>query len=225
MTPAPFEIDHLFVFVERGAPDARRLDRAGLRPSYRRRHIGQGTANICYCFDNAYLELLWVADEAEINTPAVARTRLAERADWRRTGASPFGIALRTASAEAPLPFETWDYAAPFLPQGMILPVARASDDPRQPFLFRSPGTARPDAWTGDRANERQVQAGLREIVAIRLGLPSSVPPSPALKTLEAAGLLSIATDSDAASAVLTLSGAESRPTRRLSLPGLDWLD
>lgn len=225
VTAAALDIDHLFVFVAPGAPEARRLDRAGLRPSYRRRHTGQGTANICYCFDNAYLELLWVADEAEIRSLKIARTRLAERADWRRSEASPFGIAVRTASVESPLPFETWDYHAPFLPDGRTIAVALASEDPRQPLLFRSPGTVRPDAWTDDRANDRQIHAGLREIVAVHLNSPPSVAPSPALKTLEDAGLLSLGTGGDTPGAVLTLSGAAGHPPRRLSLPGLDWLD
>ena len=225
VTAATLDIDHLFVFVAPGAPDARRLDKAGLRPSYRRRHTGQGTANICYCFDNAYLELLWVADEVEIRSPNIARTRLAERADWRRSGASPFGIAVRTASVEIPLPFETWDYDAPFLPGGTTMAVAIASEDPRQPLLFRSPGTARPDAWTGDRTNDRQIHAGLREIIAVHLSLPPSVAPSPALETLEDASLLSLGTGGDTPGAVLTLSGATGQPARRLSLPELDWLN
>ena len=162
------ELDHVFVFVTPGAPEAAAL---GLCESYRRRHPGQGTANVCYCFDNAYLELLWVTDRAELTAPAVARTRLAERADWRRTGASPFGIALRGPDPDTPLPFESWDYAAPFLPAGMAIPVAVASDDPRQPFLFRSPGTARPDTWPddagGSRAGARQRPIGLAEIAAV----------------------------------------------------------
>lgn len=56
---ASLALDHLFVFVEPGAPERAALERAGLRESFRRRHPGQRTANVCFCFDNAYLELLW----------------------------------------------------------------------------------------------------------------------------------------------------------------------
>ncbi|WP_414639299.1 hypothetical protein [Archangium sp.] len=40
--------------------------------------------------------MLWVVDGAELASPAVTPTRLAERAAWRSTGACPFDIALRT---------------------------------------------------------------------------------------------------------------------------------
>ena len=44
-------IDHVFVFPRDLAALRRRLESFGLEPSFRRQHPGQGTANICYCFD------------------------------------------------------------------------------------------------------------------------------------------------------------------------------
>ena len=52
------------MFVQPGAPELTRLTDAGLRESFRRDHPGQGTTNVCCCFDNAYLELLWLHDPA-----------------------------------------------------------------------------------------------------------------------------------------------------------------
>ena len=57
---AAIELDHLLVFVEpaEAAPGGavfERLAALGLEPSFARRHAGQGTANLCYAFDNAYL--------------------------------------------------------------------------------------------------------------------------------------------------------------------------
>ena len=45
-------------------------------------------------FENGFLELIWA--DAAYQWPAAARRqqRFAERAAWRRTGASPFGVAL-----------------------------------------------------------------------------------------------------------------------------------
>ncbi|MFL5355984.1 VOC family protein [Archangium sp.] len=224
MSPAP-QLCHVFVFIERGAPEAARLEAAGLRESVRRRHVGQGTANVCYCFDNAFLELVWAEDEAELTGPTVARTRLAERARWRETGASPFGIALRTAP-DQPLPFPTWDYRPPYLPAGMAIPVALASEDPRQPMVFRSPGSARPDGWTDGRAGDRQRPAGLAEIIGIELDLPTHVPPGEALRRLAEAGLLTLGTsDTGQSRMVLSLSRVDGGPPRRLALPELRWLD
>jgi hypothetical protein len=211
------EIDHVFVFTRPGAPEAAALEAAGLRESFRRAHPGQGTGNVCYCFDDAYLELLWVVDPDELASPAVAPTRLAERAAWERTGACPFGIALRGAG---PMPFATWDYRAPFLPADMAIPVAEASADPAQPFLFRSPGTSRPDAWTDGRAGMRQAAAGLAGMGAVHLDVPAGVRPAPALAALERAGLLTVATGASAWSMRLSPARAGGGAPLRLALPG-----
>jgi len=207
---------HVFVFVSPGAREAAAgLEAAGLRESFRRSHPGQGTANACWCFDNAYLELLWADDGAALAGPAVTRTRLAERARWRGTGASPFGIAVRGAT-----PFAAWDYRPPYLPAGMSIPVALSSEDPRQPFLFRSPGDARPDAWTDGRAGGRQAAAGLAEITGVHLDV--TVSPTDDLRGLEAAGLLTLGR-AEAPRMVVTLSRGDGGPPRRLSLPDFRW--
>lgn len=214
-----WSIDHLFVFVAPGALEAAALTRLGLVESFRRAHPGQGTANVCFCFDNAYLELLWVADADEAATCALARCGLAARADWRRTGASPFGIALRSADPGAAAPFPCWDYAAPFLPAGMAIPVATAGDDPRQPLLFRSPGNARPDRWTDGRAGARQTVAGLAEIVSARLGFPEGVAPDPAFEMLAARGLIDLDRRGTAPTMELELSRANGGARACLRLP------
>jgi len=224
MSLARVSLDHIFVFVEPGASEAAGLERAGLRENIRRTHPGQGTANVCYWFDNAFLELLWVADEAEVTSPSIAPTRLAERAAWRSTGATPFGIALRTEPAQAPLPFATWDYRPPYLPPGLAIPVAQLSRDPRQPMLFRSPGATRPDQLTGDRASERQRGAGLAEITALHLTLPPGVEPAAELRQLEQSGLLTLGTEGNGPRLILTLSRVDGGPPKRLSLPDFRWL-
>lgn len=222
MVGAAVEVDHVFVMVWPEAPEAAGLAAAGLCESFRRDHPGQGSTNACYCFDNAYLELLWLRDPAEALRPPAARLRLVERADWRTTGASPFGIALRTIPGTA-LPFATWDYAAPFLPAGVTIPVAVGSDDPRQPLLFRSPGSQRPDQWSDSRAGARQGSAGLAEIVHLRLDLPGGVGLSVPLTRLQEAGLLSLGS-APAHRMILSLSRSAGAP-RRLSLPTFTWPD
>ncbi len=200
------ELDHVFVLVEPDAPEAARL--APLAESFRRRHEGQGTANVCYCFDNAYLELLWAVDSAELADPAVSRTRLGDRARWKKNGASPFGIAVRH---HGPLPFATWTYRPPMLPDGIA--VAIDSDDPRQPFVFRSPG----DAW---KEAPRQDEAGLVAIAGVVLEGPR---PAPALRALAEAGVVRLATAAEPRM-ILELSHRDGG-VRRLSLPDFVWLD
>ncbi|MEO0814134.1 MAG: VOC family protein, partial [Myxococcota bacterium] len=59
------ELDHVFVMISDGVRQHRALEALGLVETYRRIHPGQGTKNICYAFENAFLELLWVHDEHE----------------------------------------------------------------------------------------------------------------------------------------------------------------
>ncbi len=215
---------HVFVFVEPEAPEARQLDDLGLCESCRRDHPGQGTANVCYCFDNAYLELLWVTDQAAVSSPIISRTGLAERADWRNNGANAFGIALR---GDNPAPYPTWDYTPPYLPDGVSIPVALSSDDPTQPLLFMSPGNARPDQWKDGRAGERQRAVGLTEISALELTLAHGVTPSPDLQNLVDLGILTLADREPDAKPTLVLSISQSNggPDRRLELPTMKWLE
>jgi len=203
---------HVFVFVEDQAAALAALDSCGLAESFRRRHPGQGTANVAACFDNAYLELLWAEDPAELASTLVARTRLSERSRWRETGACPFGIGMRGR-----LPFPCWDYRASFLPEGAAIQVALASDDPRQPFLFRSPGTGLPDELAG----QRQKASGLAEISGIHLDLP--VGASPAVRALADKGFLtaSPAVRHRMLLKVSTAAGGQ----RLLSLPDFAWVE
>lgn len=212
------EIDHFFVFVEADGDATGQLAQAGLQRNYGRAHPGQGTANACYCFDNAYLELLWVEASAELEAPALARTGLAERARWRRNGSCPFGIALRGGGT---MPFETWDYEAPFLPDGMTIPVALSSDDPHQVFLFRSPGDAGPKDWTNGLAGERQRDAGLAEIVSAILEIPAGTSPCNDLQALEQAGLVTLKSGAPAWRMVLSLSRSHGGGPATLTLPDL----
>jgi len=213
------ELCHVFVFVADEGKAAAALSQVGLRESFRRTHPGQGTANLCACFENAYLELLWPSNRAELESPAVAPTRLAERAAWRDSGACPFGIALRTVPAEAPLPLPTWGYRQAFWPPDFALPVAEASRDPRQPFLFRSPGSARPEAWTDGRADVRQDGA---EIAGLRLLFPVGTGPAAELRELAAAGVLELG-EGPAYGLELLVTQPKGQ-VRRLLLPDLAWI-
>src|SRR4051794_24412182 len=107
----PLELDHLFLFASVEAPEADRLMSLGLTEGSGNVHPGQGTANRRFFFRNAMLELLWVSDEREVRSEPIAPTRLWERSQSHRTGASPFGICLRSTDGTTPAPpFETWSY-------------------------------------------------------------------------------------------------------------------
>jgi hypothetical protein len=102
-------LDHILIFVSPGAPERSALSEAGftIAPSVNR-HDGQGTASVTVELLNAFLELVWVDSTVPV-TPArrEVQARFAKRADWRRTGWSPFGFALHrgsTAMDSVPVP-------------------------------------------------------------------------------------------------------------------------
>lgn len=209
------ELDHIFVFVDPAEtkPGGRvfeRLSSFGLRSSFERRHVGQGTANLCYAFDNAYLELLFVADEDELKASPLNRAWVAARSSWRQTGASPFGIACRGA-----LPGESWAYRNPDFPPSVSIDISAESSDAATPFLFSSPGKASPSAWSDGRAGRRQTEAGFANLTIDRLKVSQLPKPGGALDGFHRACV------------VRTLEVAEGKPEMliglgsdlRLSLP------
>lgn len=123
------EIDHVFILCDRGAPGADGLLRLGLREGSPNTHPGQGTACRRFFFANAYLELLWVEDEAEAGRGDAKRTRLLDRWALRRAGACPFGLILRPAADESDTAprFPTWRYAPSYFPEGMAIDVAEGT--------------------------------------------------------------------------------------------------
>lgn len=210
------ELDHLFVFV--GPQDAapggvafEALTALGLEPSFTRRHVGQGTANLCFAFDNAYLELLYVADEDELRTSPLGRAGFANRAAWRKTGASPFGIASRGGA----LPGDSWTYRNPDFPPGVSIAVSAESDDAAMPFVFSSPGKAPPSAWADGRAGRRQTAAGFTRLSIERLTLPKVPVTGGALDAFHRSGLVKVLEIAEGEPEMLI--GLE--PGRRLRLP------
>ena len=158
----PFETDHFFMFV-RDQHEAETLMReSGLRVNYSRAHPGQGTRNLCACLDDVFLELLWLDD-----TPISAESERISLGTRGRGHGSPLGIAWRGDPE-----FETEAYNAPFLPEGMAIPVASASLDPALPFVFGSPGGARPVDWANELAGSRQ-SPGLLTMGSCRVVAPA----------------------------------------------------
>lgn len=210
------ELDHLFVFVEPedAAPGGRAfeaLKALGLEPSFTRRHVGQGTANLCYALDNAYLELLHVVDVEELNASQLGLAAFADRAAWRKTGASPFGIASRGGA----LPGESWTYRNPDFPPGVSIAVSVESDDAGMPFVFSSPGKAPPSEWSDGRAGRRQTATGFTRLSIERLTLPKVPLAGGALDAFHHLGLVKVLEIAEGEPEMLI--GLE--PGRRLRLP------
>jgi hypothetical protein len=135
-------LDHVFVGAKRGAPEAEQLVHYGLREGTSNVHPGQGTRNKRFFFRNAMLELLWVENPVEAQSEQTAPTRLWERWSKRRSGASPFGIIVRSANGmPTPVPFPAIWYRPIWLPPDLQVYIALTGvEEPMwifMPFLRR----------------------------------------------------------------------------------------
>lgn len=85
-------IDHLVWFVEAKGPEVGWLKSLGLVVAYRANACGAGTQNVCYCFDNLFLEPMWVNDREAARGKAIRRTGIEDGSRWRQTGHVRLGL-------------------------------------------------------------------------------------------------------------------------------------
>ena len=132
----PWELDHVFFATTDADAAEKALAEFGLAFTERRIHSGQGTANACAVFENAFFELLRPHDLGELRSSAVQPLGLDERTRWRETGASPFGLCFRGESRA--WPFETWQYQPAYLPAGTGIQIVTPSGLHADPLVFIS---------------------------------------------------------------------------------------
>jgi hypothetical protein len=180
------ELDHFFILVDQGAPQAEALEQLGLTEGTANRHPGQGTANRRYFFHNAFLELLWVDDASEAQSAATQRTGLWQRWSRRESGASPFGICFRPAPGETgALPFATWNYRPGYLPSPLSIQMSTRSEQHSEPLLFF---IAFGRSAIDDEPARRQPldhSAGLRRVTRLKLTLIQQGPLSQELQAIQ----------------------------------------
>jgi hypothetical protein len=183
-----FELDHVFIWAETWAPEAERLLGFGLAEGTRNVHAGQGTACRRFFFENAMLELVWVRDAAELESPAVRRTQLWERWPGQVRGASPFGICLRPARPDVEgLPFPAWEYRPPYLPAPWAIHVGEPTPL-AEPWWFYL-GFVRGGAARGQ-PQPVQHPAGLRKVTRLHLKGPWADHPSPVAEAVRRLGVV-----------------------------------
>jgi Glyoxalase-like domain len=185
------ELDHIFVCVQSNAKEAVALSNFGLKEGRRRVHKGQGTENSCFFFQNAYLELLWLRDVSEIQSAVVEPTGLWERCCWRETAACPFGISFRaTNNTLDNLPFETWDYYAPFLPEGVSIPIAANSRFQYEPLIFVSPVSVLSPTIPARERPPLEHSCGFQSITAVKITLTTEKSFSTEMTEFQSLGLV-----------------------------------
>ena len=179
-----FVLDHVFVAASRDAPEMEPVRGAGFIEGPAHDHPGQGTASRGIFFENAYLELIWLADPTAAGAPPVARTGLAYRTDPGHAS-SPFGFGLRSERDPVPAPpFDVWQYGPPYLPQGSAFQMAANSEVLSEPLIFVLPWSRTPSWEVPNHPN------GARRITRVLFG-PCSEHQSAALATFLDLGLVS----------------------------------
>jgi hypothetical protein len=184
------ELDHVFLCVDDAPSAERTLADFGIQLSRRGTHPGQGTANACAFFDNAYLELLYLHAEDELRSEAVRPLGLWERLHWRTTGACPFGVAFRPEPGDDPV--ETWPYAAAYLPPGASIPIVTLRGAFDEPLVFLSTVSQPPAMWPAERRPPLEHRGARRRLGRVAVSGPRPAILSPGLKMLCDLGVLAV---------------------------------
>jgi hypothetical protein len=181
-----FELDHLFIMTDIGAPIADRLISSGLTEGRSNTHPGQGTANRCFFFHNAMLELLWVHDSAEAQSELIYPTHLWDRwVNRNHVSTCPFGICLRpTPNSEETSAFASWSYRPPYLSDSMdSMAIGKNSEVLTEPLLFYTPFAQRPDQYLSEKSRSiLEHQNGWKEITRVELVSPAANNLSPEMQ-------------------------------------------
>jgi hypothetical protein len=125
------QLDHVYCFVTPGFPQEPVLKEAGLTVGFGRQHAGQGTENRLLLLNNAYLELIWIRDQAE-----AARNPLRLDRRWAPGGAvgCPFGIGLR-GQIPGPIRKDFFEYHLEGFP-GRLWIQRHSNEDGMLPMVF-----------------------------------------------------------------------------------------
>jgi len=180
----PFELDHVFILVSEGGPEADLLIEFGLLEGSSNVHPGQGTANRRFFFHNMMLELAWVNHPDEAKSALTRPTGLWDHWKYRNQTASPFGIILRPATAHnhEKYPFKGWRYKPQYLPEHLSFWVGDNSDKLEEPLLFYFTFGGRPDVRKP--AQPLHHLTGFRELTSLNIQMPGLTQASATLQSL-----------------------------------------
>ena len=191
-----YELDHIFLCTTNPQITVKNLLQYGFQVGSSRTHHGQGTANAVFYFDNAYFEILWAVNKDELADDRVLDLNLWERTHLK---ACPFGIAFRITDSDSSwnIPFPTWPYYAPFLPDGANIPIVTHKRRPAEPLIFISSVYQRPSDFP-EESRPKLVQIGeRRNITRITIYSPNLNESNIGIDVLKQTGVLTISSGKD----------------------------
>jgi hypothetical protein len=133
------EVDHIFIFSKNKGKEADEFLEFGFIEGSRRVHIGQGTINRKFYFENFFIEILWVENENEMRSDLILPTKLWERSNFENNDYSPFGLCLLN-TGETDILFEkNIRYQPEYFPKGLEIEILSNENNPKLPWTFRLP--------------------------------------------------------------------------------------
>jgi len=133
------EIDHLFIFSSTKGQEVDRLVDFGFREGSSRIHPGQGTVNRKIYFENFFLEIVWVHNEAEIKSANVLKTKLWERSNFLTNGYSRFGLGFVNSPDTQELFEDAIQYQPDYFPKEAQFDIITNEKNSYLPWTFRVP--------------------------------------------------------------------------------------
>ncbi len=133
------EVDHIFIMSAYKGQEANDLIHFGLSEGSSRVHMGQGTINRKFYFENFFLELLWVHDEKEARSKITTPTQLWERSQFLTNNFSRFGLCLANTPNTDELFQDALIYQPGYFPEGLAIEMIPSSLGISIPWLFRLP--------------------------------------------------------------------------------------
>jgi hypothetical protein len=133
------DIDHIFIFTDDFGKVAEDLVLFGLTEGSNRIHVGQGTTNRKFYFENFYLKVLWVHSRKEIESELVKPSGLWKRTEFSNTNVSPFGLCIVNEDRSNQLFGGSFKYQPDYFPTGQTIYVLHNNKNPDLPWTFRLP--------------------------------------------------------------------------------------
>ncbi len=143
------DIDHIFIFTDDKGKIADELVKFGLVEGSNRVHVGQGTTNRKFYFNNFFLEILWVHNEYELKSDLVKPIGLWQRADYKKNKSSPYGLCLVNSDETNKLFENSFEYQPDYFPSGLAIEILKNENNPQLPWTFRLP-------FKGQKKNETE---------------------------------------------------------------------
>lgn len=162
------EVDHIFIFSDNQGKEAQELIDFGFTEGSSRIHLGQGTNNRKFHFENFFLEILWVINETEIKSDLVYPTQLWERSNFSKNNVSPFGLCLVNTEDSDVIFENSLKYQPDYFPKGLEIEVLTNEKANYLPWIFRLP-------FKGEkkRTTEPIIHAnGISELTKVEFGIP-----------------------------------------------------